>query len=138
MAELKTRPTDADVGEFLNGIADDRRRQESAEVCRLLTDVTAQPPVMWGKDIVGFGTYRYRTSDGKEHEWFVTGFSPRKRAITVYLLDGFEGREDLLARLGPHSTGRSCLYLARLADVDLGALRALVDESVRAERDRAS
>ena len=131
MAEPKTRPTDADVGVFLETGADERRRDDARTVCRLMQEVTGEEPVLWGTSIVGFGSVRLRYASGRELDWPVTGFSPRKTATTVYLMDGFEERSDLLARLGPHSTGRSCLHLKRLSDVDLAVLRELVAESVR-------
>ena len=131
MAEPKTRPTDADVGVFLETVADERRRDDARTVCRLMQEVTGEEPVLWGTSIVGFGSVRLRYASGRELDWPVTGFSPRKTATTVYLMDGFEERSDLLARLGPHSTGRSCLHLKRLSDVDLAVLRELVAESVR-------
>jgi len=131
VAEPKTRPTDADVGAFLESVADERRRDDAKAVCRLMQEVTSEEPVLWGTSIVGFGSVRLRYASGRELDWPVTGFSPRKTATTVYLMDGFEERSDLLARLGPHSTGKSCLYLTRLSDVDLAVLRELVSESVR-------
>jgi Domain of unknown function (DU1801) len=131
VAEPKTRPTDADVGAFLESVPDERRREDAKTVCRLIQEVTGQEPVLWGTNIVGFGSVRLRYASGRELDWPVTGFSPRKAATTVYLMDGFEERHDLLARLGPHSTGRSCLYLKRLSDVDLDVLRELVADSVR-------
>jgi hypothetical protein len=131
VAELKTRPTDADVGAFLESVPDERRRDDAKTVCRLMQEVTGQEPVMWGTSIVGFGSVRLRYASGRELDWPVTGFSPRKAATTVYLMDGFEARSDLLARLGPHSTGKSCLYLKRLSDIDLDVLRELVADSVR-------
>ena len=131
MAEPKTRPTDADIGAFLESVADERRREDAKAVCRLMQEVTGEQPVLWGTGIVGFGSVRLRYASGRELDWPVTGFSPRKTATTVYLMDGFEKRSDLLARLGPHSTGKSCLYLKRLSDVDLTVLRELVAESVR-------
>ena len=131
MAAPKTRPTDADVGAFLESVADERRRDDAKAVCRLMQEVTGEEPVLWGTGIVGFGSVRLRYASGRELDWPVTGFSPRKTATTVYLMDGFEERSDLLARLGPHSTGKSCLYLKRLSDVDLAVLRELVAELVR-------
>jgi hypothetical protein len=131
VAEPKTRPTDADVGAFLESVPDERRREDARTVCRLMQEVTGEEPVLWGTGIVGFGSVRLRYASGRELDWPVTGFSPRKTATTVYLMDGFEERSDLLARLGPHSTGRSCLYLKRLSDVDLAVLRELVTESAR-------
>ena len=131
MAEPKTRPTDADVGAFLESVPDERRRDEARTVCRLMQEVTGEVPVLWGTGIVGFGRVRLRYASGRELDWPVTGFSPRKTATTIYLVDGFEERLDLLARLGPHSTGKSCLYLKRLSDVDLDVLKALIAESAR-------
>jgi len=127
----KTRPTDADVGAFLEAIPDQRRRDEARTVCRLMQEVTGEVPVLWGTGIVGFGRVRLRYASGRELDWPVTGFSPRKTATTIYLMDGFEERLDLLARLGPHSTGKSCLYLKRLSDIDLDVLKALVAKSAR-------
>jgi Domain of unknown function (DU1801) len=132
VAAPKTRPTDADVGSFLESVADERRRDEARTVCRLMQEITGEEPVLWGTAIVGFGSVRLRYATGRELDWPVVGFSPRKAATTLYLMDGFEERADLLDRLGPHSTGKSCLYLKRLADVDLDVLRELVAESVRA------
>ena len=131
MAELKTRPTDGDVGVFLDSVADERRRADAKVVCRLLQEVSGQEPVLWGTSIVGFGSVHLRYASGRELDWPVVAFSPRKAATTVYLMEGFEERADLLARLGPHSVGKSCLYLKRLSDVDLDVLRELVAESVR-------
>ena len=132
MAALKTRPTDADVAVFLEAVPDARRRDEAKTVCRLLQEVTGEEPVLWGTSIVGFGSVHLRYASGRELDWPVVGFSPRKAATTLYLMEGFEDRADLMGRLGPHSTGKSCLYLKRLSDVDLDVLRELVAESVRA------
>ncbi len=134
MAEPKTRPTDADVDAFLDAVPDGRRRADARRVGDLLHEVTGEPPVLWGTSIVGFGSTHLRYATGRELDWPVVAFSPRKGATTVYLVDGFEDRTDLLERLGPHSTGRSCLYLKRLDDVDLDVLRELVTASVRAAR----
>ena len=131
MSGPQTRPTDADVDAFLDAIPDQRRRDDARTVCRLMQEVTGEVPVLWGTGIVGFGSVRLRYASGRELDWPVTGFSPRKTATTVYLMDGFEERVDLLARLGPHSTGKSCLYLKRLSDIDLDVLTALIAESVR-------
>ena len=131
MAGPKTRPTDADVGAFLESVPDERRRDDAKAVCRLMQEVTGEEPVLWGTSIVGFGTTPLRYASGRELDWPVVAVSPRKAATTVYLMDGFEERADLLARLGPHSIGKSCLYLKRLSDVDLDVLRELVAESVR-------
>jgi hypothetical protein len=131
VAELKTKPTGEDVAAFLDAVPDVRRRDDARAVCALLREVTGQEPRMWGSSIVGFGDTHYRYASGHEGDTFVVGLSPRKAALTVYVMDGFEGREELLSRLGRHSTGKGCLYVKRLADVDLVVLRELLTASVR-------
>jgi hypothetical protein len=105
-------------------------------VLDLMREATGADPVMWGTSIVGFGRYRYRYNSGREGEWPIIGFSPRKNDLTLYLMDGFAGRDELLERLGKHKTGKSCLYLKRLSQVDLAVLRELIFQSVRAMADR--
>ena len=126
-----TRPTDADVEAFLAQVPDQRRREDARAVVDLMAEVTSERPTMWGATMVGFGSYHYRYASGREGDYFVVGVSPRKAALTVYLMDGFEGREGLLERLGPHTTGKACLYVKRLDDVDSDVLRELVRLSVR-------
>jgi Domain of unknown function (DU1801) len=136
-----TRPTGADVDAFLEAVPNAERRADARTLCRLMTEVTGEPAVLWGPSIVGFGSYRYRYDSGHEGSSSLAGFSPRKTALVLYLVGGFEERHGkLLERLGPHRTGKGCLYLKRLADVDLDVLRELVDRSVRVRRgvDRAS
>jgi hypothetical protein len=131
MAELKTSRNEASAAEFLAAVADPRRRADAQAVCALMTEVTGEQPTMWGGSIVGFGAYHYRYASGREGDWPAVGFSPRKQALTIYLSEGFEAYDDLLARLGPHSTGKSCLYIKRLSDVDEEALRSLVEGGYR-------
>ncbi|MFG1660990.1 DUF1801 domain-containing protein [Micromonospora chersina] len=136
-----TVPTDASVDDFLAAVPDDRRRADAERLCALLCEVTGEPPVMWGPSIVGFGSYRYTYGSGRTGDWPLVGFSPRKQQLVVYLVGGYEERyPSVLARLGPHKTGKGCLYLKRLDDVDESALRELVDRTVRVHRgvDRAS
>lgn len=130
MAELKTKPHDGDVVQFLNGIADEKRRQDCFAVLEMMKEVTGEEPRMWGDSIVGFGSYRYRYKSGWSGEWFLTGFSPRKQNLTLYIMSGFDAYEDLLAKLGKFKTGKSCLYVKKLEDVDGQTLRTLVRESV--------
>ncbi len=130
MAELKTRPRAASVQAFIEGVADESRRKDCEAVLEIMRRVSGSEPQMWGASIVGFGSYHYTYASGREGDWFLTGFSPRKRDLTLYIMPGFEGHEDLLARLGPHKTGKSCLYVKRLADLDVGVLEALVVASV--------
>ena len=128
---MKTVPTDASVDAFIDAVEDEERRQDCRTVAAMMAEVTAAPARMWGPSIVGFGSYHYRYPSGREGDFMEIGFSPRKRALTVYVMAGFSDYEALLAKLGRHSTGKSCLYLKRLADVDLAVLRELVESSVR-------
>jgi Domain of unknown function (DU1801) len=130
MAGLKTTRTEASVDEFLAGVADKQRRGDAGTVRELMERVTGERPAMWGDSIVGFGSRHLRYASGRELDWFVVGFSPRKQALTIYLSEGFEQREELLKRLGPYSTGRGCLYLKRLDKVDLQVLERLIKVSV--------
>lgn len=130
MAELKTQPNDRSVEEFLDQIQDEQKRRDAGELAGLMQQVTGEPPTMWGTSIVGFGTYRYRYPTGREADWFIIGFSPRKQSLTLYLMDGFERYGELMGALGKHSTGKSCLYVKRLDDVDLSVLQELIERSV--------
>lgn len=128
---MKTVPTDASVDAFIDAVEDEERRQDCRTVAAMMAEVTAAPARMWGPSIVGFGSYHYRYQSGREGDFMEIGFSPRKRALTIYVMAGFSDYEALLAKLGRHSTGKSCLYLKRLADVDMAVLRELVESSVR-------
>lgn len=136
MAEPKTRETDADVDAFIDGIDDAGRRADARRVCALMAEITGEPPRLWGPSIVGFGRVHYVYESGREGDWFAVGFSPRKRNLTLYIMPGFAAYDDLMARLGKHKTGKACLYVNRLADVDEGVLRALIGDSVAAVRAR--
>jgi hypothetical protein len=127
MAELKTQRNDASVADFLAGVADPQRRADAQAVCALMTEITGVQPSMWGSSIVGFGVYHYRDSKGRLNDWPAAGLSPRKQNLTLYLA-GLDQNADLLARLGRHSIGKSCLYLPRLSEVDPGTLRQLVKD----------
>jgi len=129
MAEITTKPTDADVNAFLEAVPNERRRAEGFAVLELMKRITHATPVMWGPTMVGFGTMHYRgkTSEG---DWFVLGFSPRKAALTLYGLQlAYEGREPLLDELGPHTLGVSCIYVKRLDALDRGVLERLVTQA---------
>jgi len=130
MAEPKTQETEASVADFLNAIPDEAKRADAWRVARLMEEETGAPPRMWGDSIVGFGHYHYKYASGREGEWMLAGFSPRKANLTLYLMSGFDRFEDLRARLGKHTVGKSCLYVKRLSDIDEAALRQLVRESV--------
>ncbi len=131
MAEAKTQVNDASVTEFLDR-QPEPRRTDCHEVAALMKAATGEEPKMWGAAIVGFGRYLYKYESGREGEWPIIGFSPRKNDLTLYLMPGFEGREELLARLGKHKTGKSCLYLKKLADADRAVLIELIERSVAA------
>lgn len=130
MAENKTQPSQADVGAFLDTVADPQKREDARTVCALMERVTGEKPTLWGPSIVGFGRYRYRYGSGREGEWLVTGFSPRASALTLYIMGGFPRHQPLMDRLGKYRTGKSCLYVKRLSDVDADVLEELVRESV--------
>jgi hypothetical protein len=130
MAELKTQPTDQSVEAFLEGIEDEKKRRDSYAVLELMKQVTQSEPVMWGDSIIGFGSYHYKYASGREGDSPLTGFSPRKRDLTLYITSGFDQYEGLLAELGKHKTGKVCLYIRKIEDIDLDTLRELVRQSV--------
>jgi hypothetical protein len=126
MAELKTRVTKASVTKFLDGIADEKRRRDCMALLEMMEAATKAKPEMWGPSIVGFGRYAYRYPNGKDAEWFVVGFSPRKANLTLYILPGVDRYADHLEKLGRHTTGRSCLYVKTLDDLHLPTLKAML------------
>ena len=130
MAELKTKKNEASVDAFLRGIPDPKQREDAFRVMELMREITGEEPKMWGSSIVGFGSYLYKYPSGREGEWFLTGFSPRRGNLTLYLMQGFDQFRPLLQRLGKFKTGKSCLYIKRLADVDLTTLGELVRATV--------
>ena len=132
MSEPKTRLNDSNVEEFLAAVENDRRREDSFTVLDLMKRITGEEPKMWGTAIVGFGSYRYRYASGRTGDWPRIAFSPRKQNLTLYLMPGFSNYDDLLSRLGKHRTGKSCLYLNKLADVDMDVLEELVTDSLEA------
>lgn len=127
--QLKTKATDVQVATFLDAVPDARRRQDAGVVVELMADVTGEAPAMWGPTIVGYGRYRYTYDSGHSGEMRRLGFSPRKANLVLYLASGFARRDEVLTRLGKHKTGQGCLYLNRLADVDIGVLNDLVSRS---------
>jgi hypothetical protein len=130
MAELKTQPNQSSVVDYLNTVENDLKRADSFTILQLMQEVTGEEPIMWGDSIVGFGTYRYKYASGRQAEWFLTGFAPRKQNLTLYIMSGFSNYEQLLGQLGKFKTGKSCLYINKLDDVNLDVLRKLVKESV--------
>ncbi|MCL4832003.1 MAG: DUF1801 domain-containing protein [Caldilineaceae bacterium] len=129
MAELKTQQNNASVEAFLHSV-DEKRRDDCFALLELMEEVTGEPATMWGTSIVGFGDYHYKYANGREANWMLVGFSPRKQNLTLYIMSGFDEYDGLLAKLGKHSTGKSCLYIKQLSDVDMDVLRQLVAASV--------
>jgi hypothetical protein len=134
MAELKTKATDASVEAFLNCVADEKKRADAFRVLQIMREETGEEPQMWGESMVGFGRYHYQYASGRQGDWPLTAFSPRKANLTLYITPGFDRYEALLAGLGKFTTGKSCLYVKRLSDVDETALRELVRQSVAVMR----
>ena len=131
MSELKTKVNDASVVEFLHKVPDERKREDSFAVLKLMEEITGHEAKMWGPSIVGFGQYHYKYASGREGDMPLTGFSPRKQALTLYITSGFDKYEELLASLGKHSTGKACLYIKRLSDVNLATLCEIIQQSVK-------
>ena len=131
MAEAKTQRTKRSVDAFFNTISDEQKRKDAFAIVDIMHKATKAEPVMWGSSIVGFGTYRYKYASGREGEWPLTGFSPRKQNLTLYITSGFEQYEELLKSLGKFKTGKACLYINRLDDVHLPTLRKLIKQSVQ-------
>ncbi len=131
MSDPKTKKNDASVVSFLNGVENEKRRTDSFVVLDLMKEVTGEKPTMWGTSIVGFGSYHYKYASGREGDWMKVGFSPRKRNMTLYIMDGFGSYDSLLDKLGKYKTGKSCLYINKLEDVDQTVLRKLVKQSFK-------
>lgn len=129
--ELKTKLNDASVEDFLNTVDDKQIRADCFEITKIMKQVTKAEPKMWGTSIVGFGTYHYKGKSGREGDWMLVGFSPRKQNLTLYIMAGFDRYDELLKKLGKFTTGKSCLYIKKLADVDKKVLKELVAESVK-------
>jgi hypothetical protein len=134
--EVKTRPTGASVLEFLNGVADDRRRADALKILEMFRRITGEEAVMWGPAIVGFGSQVIKYADGRELDWPVAAFSPRKASLTLYLICDSPSQPKLLAKLGKHTSSVACLYIKKLADVDEEILEELIADSVRHVRSR--
>ncbi len=129
MADQKTKPTAVSVDSFIDSVPDEQRRNDSRVVLEMMKRITGEEPTMWGPSMVGFGSYHYKYESGREGDSFITGFSPRKNALTIYIMPGFERYDDLMSRLGRYKTGKSCLYLKKLSDVDPYVLEELVEQS---------
>ena len=135
MAEAKTKPTRQGVDSFIKKISDPQTREDCFTIIRLMEEATRCDPQMWGGSIVGFGTRRIQYAGGREGDWLLIGFSPRKQNLTLYIgMSGFDSPAELLEKLGKHSVGKGCLYIRRLSDVDLPTLKKLIRESVKLKK----
>ena len=136
MAKNKTQPTRASVAAFLAGIDDPEKRRAAKRIGAMMRRATGKRATLWGSSIVGYGRYRYRYDSGRSGEFMVTGYSPRKQAMTVYIMPGFDAYAGFLGRLGKHKVSKSCLYIRRLSDVDEDVLEELITKSVEDMRAR--
>jgi hypothetical protein len=133
--ELKTKENEASVDDFISTVEPEARRADCGTIRSMMEKATGEPGVMWGASIVGFGKYSYKYASGHSGEFLVVGFSPRKTNFSIYIMPGFERYSDLLARLGKHKIGKSCLYVKSLADIDEDVLMELITESVKVMRE---
>lgn len=127
--ENKTQITNQSVEAFLNGVENEKRRKDSFKILELMQQITGHEPKMWGPSIIGFGTYHYKYASGREGDFLATGFSPRKTALTLYIMSGFSNYDELMGKLGKYKTGKSCLYVKNLEDLNLNVLRELIKTS---------
>ena len=134
MAENKTHKTGASVEEFISSVENKRRREDGFTLLQVMKEITGEDAEMWGPSIIGFGDYHYKYESGREGDFFLAGFSPRKQSLSLYIMAGFEEYDSLLSSLGKHRKGASCLYINKLADVDMGVLRELIEKSVEQAR----
>ena len=132
MVELKTKKTEASVDDFLNGLPSEQTRRDCFEISKIMKQATKAEPKMWGSSIVGFGSTHLKYASGRELDWMIIGFSPRKQNLTLYLSGGLDTYTDLLQKLGKYKTGGGCLYIKTLRDVDIKVLKAIIGQSVKA------
>ena len=130
MKKNKTQKNDSSVLEFLNNVENEKRKTDAFAMLKIMKKLTKEEPKMWGPSLVGFGSYHYKYESGREGDFFLTGFSPRKQSLTLYIMNGFERYNELMSQLGKYKTGKSCLYINKLEDVDLKILENLIVESV--------
>jgi hypothetical protein len=130
MSENKTKETDLSVTDFINAVDDETKRNDCHYLVKLMQEITGSEPKMWGTSIIGFGNYHYKYDSGREGDFMRAGFSPRKTALTLYIMAGFSHYDELMKKLGKYKTGKSCLYVKKLADIDMNVLRELIEASV--------
>lgn len=132
MSQNKTVPSELSVSDYLNAIENPQRKKDCETILELMRKISGKKPRMWGTSIIGFGTYQYKYESGREGIMLTTGFSNRKQAITLYIMDGFKRNKELLEKIGPHKTGKSCFYIKRLSDIDIDILSLVISESLKA------
>lgn len=135
MAELKTKATNMSIMEFIDGVDDEQKRNDCLQLLKLMSEVTNEEAKMWGDSIIGFGSYHYKYQSGREGDWFLTGFSPRKQNLTIYIMAGFTNFDSLMLKLGKFKTGSSCLYIKKLNDIDMNILKELIYQSIEYVRE---
>lgn len=128
MSKNKTTPNDNNVEAFLNNVENEQRRNDSFKVLKIMEEVTGEKPIMWGNSIIGFGSYHYKYESGREGDFMLTGFSPRKTSLTIYCMTGFN--DDVMKNLGKYKTGKSCLYVKKLSDINEDVLKDLIRKSI--------
>lgn len=128
-AELKTKRNEADPKAFIESVDHEQRKADSLVMLEVMEEVLGEKPEMWGPSIIGYGSYHYRSASGREGDWFLSGFSPRKQSLTLYIMSGFDKYPELMSKLGKFKTGKGCLYVNKLADIDMDVLRQLIKES---------
>lgn len=136
MSDLKTQPTGASVLEFLNSVEHKKRREDGLRLLEIFKEVTGREPIMWGPSIVGFGIYKYTYPDGRQIDWMMSGFSPRKHNLSLYISAGFSRNEALRNQLGKHKTSVACLYINKLEDVDIDVLKEIIAKNHRYIREK--
>lgn len=129
--KLKTQKTTKSVSKFLNEVENEQRRKDAKVILKLMKEITKEKPTMWGPSIIGFGEYKYKRRDGSEHTFLLTGFSPRKTALTIYIMPGYKEYPDLMKKLGTYKKGASCLYIKKLEDVDMKVLKQLITKGYK-------
>ena len=130
MSELKTQRNKGSVTGFLESVKNKKHREDSYVILEIMKKITGEEPEMWGTSIIGFGTYHYKYKSGREGDWFLCGFSPRVQSLTLYIMTGFSKYDELLSRIGKYKTGKACLYINKIEDIDLKILKQLIKESV--------
>ena len=131
MTELKTKLNDASVVDFLNNVHDTKRREDCFVILELMKKITKAEPKMWGDSIIGFSSNKLKYASGRELDWFLTGFSPRKQNLTLYIMSGFDEYSELLKKLGKHKTSKACLYIKKIEDIDLKVLKEMISLSIK-------